>query len=301
MRRVFPILLSAALLTSLAGCPGGLPDKPTVPDKPDTSGVPDAPDSGGSAVDPDRCGNYASTNIGAKIKTFLKATVALDKAVSDAENHVKLACTDMGKALEMSDDKLKGDTRKVCNAVSEKIKADLKASLKAEAALDITYKPAECVVDASLVAGAQARCEGSGSTGTGGTSGSGACESSAQVEAALAVKCTPAELTIGYKAEVAVDKDKLERAVNALRVGLPKIANVYARLVVIKKAALAWADSAAGLVKAGRSILSDIGDQVLCVSGQLALAADAAAGIVGSIDVSVEVSVEVSGSAGASM
>ena len=111
MRRVFPVLVSAALLASLAACPGGLPDKPTVPDGPDTSGVPDAPDSGGSAVDANRCGNYASTNIGAKIKTFLKATVALDKAVSDAENHVKLACVDMGKELSMGDAALKGGMR----------------------------------------------------------------------------------------------------------------------------------------------------------------------------------------------
>jgi len=301
MRRVFPALASAALLFALTGCPGGLPDKPSVPDKPDTPDTPDVPDRGGDHVDPNGCGNYATTNIGKKIQAFLKATVALDKAVSDAENHVKLACVDMGKEIGMSADALKGDTKKVCSAVVEKVKANLKAGIKAEAKLDITYKPAECTVDASVQARAEAACAGSGSTGTGGTEASGACSSSAQVEAALAVNCTPAEVTIDYGADVVVDEAKLTSAVTALRVGLPKILNVYGRVVTIKKAAVAWSKAAADLVQAGRSILSDLGDQVLCVSGQLAMALDMVGDIMGSIDISVSVSVEVSASAGASI
>jgi len=295
MRRA---LLRLALLTAVVGCGGSLKDykDKDIPDKPDT------PETGHkSSVDPNDCGNYASTNIGKKIQLFLKATNALDKAVSDAENHVKLACIDMGKALEMSDGDLKGNTEKVCNGVAAKLEATLKASVKANASLDIEYKPAVCTIDASVQARAQSQCSGSASTGTGGSSSEGACSSSAEVEAALVAQCTPAELTVSGGAEIAVDAAKLEMAVNAIEIGLPKILDVYGRMVVIKKAAEAWGKAAAALVKSAGKILDDVGDQVLCVSGQIAAALDMVGEVMGSVEITVSVSVEVSGSAGASI
>lgn len=295
MRRMLPVFLGLGLLTALTACPGGVPKGPDTPD------VPDRPGGGGGEVNPNGCGGYASTDIGAKIQSFLKATVALDKAISDAENHVKLACVDMGKAMKMSGGALEGDTKTVCSGVAKELEGNLEAGIKAEAELAIEYKPAVCTVDASAQASAQAECAGSGTAGTGGSSGSGACEGAAVVEASLEMTCTPAELDVSYGAEVVVDKAKLEMAVAAIKVGLPKLANVYARVKVLEKAAVTWSESAAALVEAGRSILSDVGDQVLCVSGQLAAAADMAAGMMGSVEVSVSVSVEVSGSAGASM
>ncbi len=298
MRRA---LISLGLLTVLASCGGALKDykDKDIPDKPDT---PDTPDTGRTDhVDANACGNYASTNIGKQIKAFLKATNALDKAVHDAENHVKLACIDMGKELEMSDGDLKGDTKKVCNAVATKLDATLKASVKAEAKLEIEYKPAVCTIDASVQARAQAACGGSASTGTGGSSGDGACASSAEVEASLVAKCTPAELKVSGAAGIAVDEAKLAMAVKAIEVGLPKILDVYGRMVVIKKAAVAWVAAAKALAGAGRTILSDIDDQLLCVSGQIAAALDMVGSVMGSIEITVTVSVEVSGSAGAAI
>ena len=297
MRRA---LLSLGLITVLAGCGGalgkGIPDKP---DKPDT---PDVPDTGRTDnVDPNACGNYATTNIGKKIKAFLTTAKALDKAVTEAENHVKLACVAMGKELKMSDGDLEGDTEKVCNAVATKLDATLKAAVKAEAKLEIEYKPAVCTIDASVQARAEAACAGSGSTGTGGSSGSGGCAGTAEVEAALVAKCTPAELKVSGGAGIAVDEAKLAMAIKAIEVGLPKILDVYGRLQVIAKAGGAFAKASVELVQAGRTILDDVGDQILCVSGQIIAAADLITEVMGSVEITVTVSVEVSGSAGASI
>lgn len=295
MRRA---LLSLGLITILASCGGGLKDykDKDIPDKPDT---PDVPDTGGGGVNPNGCGNYATTNIGKKIKAFLEASVALDKAVSDLENHVKLACEAMGKELKMGD--LSGDTEKVCKAVAAKLDATLKAAVKAEAKLDIEYKPAVCTVDASVEARAEAECAGSGSTGTGGSQAEGACAGSAKVEAAIEAKCEPAELTVNAGADIAVDEAKLEMAVKAIEVGFPKLLDVYGRLKVLGVAADGFVTASADLVKAGKSILDDVGDQILCVSGQIVAAADLVAHAAASVNVSISVSVEVSASGGASI
>jgi hypothetical protein len=250
-------------------------------------------------VNPGACKGYDTKDIGKKIKAFLKATVALDKAVAESQTSLLDTCKAMGSAMDMSD--LSGDVAVVCDAVSKELEANLQGGVKANAKLDIEYKPAVCTVDASVSASAQAQCSGSGTAGTGGNAAEGACESSAKVEAALVAKCEPAELTVNSSAEITLDQAKLDKAVAAIKVGVPKLGMIHAKMVVLAEAAGAWSRSAGSLVKAGRSLLSDLGDQVLCVSAQLGAAADAAARITGSISVQVEVSVQVSGSAGASM
>jgi len=289
MCRIAPVLLAVGLFT-VAGCPGGLPSKPDVPDRP----------GGGGSVDPDSCGDYIETDIGKRVHAFLKATVTLDKAVRDAENYVKDTCVMMGEKLAMSG--LEGDTQKVCSAVAKELEAQLKLGVKAKAKLDIEYKPAVCTVDASVVASAQAECAGSAKAGTGGSASEGACASSAQVEAAVNVECTPAELTVDAGASIALDKAALERAVAAIEVGVPRLLLIHAKMTgPVMVAAKAWAKAAESLVSSADKLLTDVGDQVLCVSAQLAAALDMVGQITGSIEISVSVSVEVSGSAGAAI
>ncbi len=290
MRCFAPLALSALLL-STAGCPGGLPSKPDVPD---------VPGGGSGGLDPSACGSYASTDIGKKVKAFLEATMALDKAVKESQDYVLETCKLMGAELGMSD--LDGDTQKVCSAVAAELKASIQAGVKAEASLEIEYKPAVCTIDASAQARAEAQCGGSATAGTGGNAADGACQSSAMVEASLVAKCEPAEVNVSGGADIALDTAKMEAAIKAMKVGLPRLALVHAKMTgPIAKASVEWAASAKALSKAGRDLLSDVGDQVMCVSGQIAAAANMVSRITGSIEIQVEVSVEVSGSAGASL
>jgi hypothetical protein len=291
MRRPLTCLFALPLLLGLS-CAGALPGK--VPDRPDApGGLP----GGSDGVDPNACGGYSTTNVGRKIKTFLEATVRLDKAITDAENYVRDTCALMGKELAMDAGELKADTKTVCNRVSAQLKAHLQAGLKAKAELDIDYKPAVCTVDASVGARVRGECEGSASTGSGASS---SCEGAAVVEASLEARCEPAELTVTAGADVTLDKEKLGRAVKAIEAGVPRLLLIHAKLVgPVTAAVKGWGKAAGDLVAAGRSILSDVGDQVLCVSGQLAAAVDMLAHMEASVSVSIEVSVEVSGSAGA--
>lgn len=153
MRRVTAGLVGSALLAVLAqsGCPGGA-SVPGIPGK----------GTGGKtgSVDPDSCGNYAASEAGAKLKSFLEATVTLNEAVLELEAEVKNPCVSMAEKLGVS---AEGDTRAVCNAVADGIKANLRAGLKGKASLTIDYKPAVCTVDADLAVDAAAKCEASAS------------------------------------------------------------------------------------------------------------------------------------------
>jgi hypothetical protein len=74
----------------------------------------------------------------------------------------------------MSDAQLGGNTKAVCHAVAEEIKASMKVSLKAGARLTIDYKPAECHVNVDVGASASAECEAHGNADAGVTC-SGTC------------------------------------------------------------------------------------------------------------------------------
>ena len=152
MRRVTAGLVGSALLAVLAlnGCPGG-------------AGVPGVPGTGGgkaSSVDPDSCGNYAASEAGAKLKAFLEATVTLNEAVLEMEGEIKTSCGSMAEKLGVS---AEGDTKSVCNAVADGIKANLKAGIKGKAQLTVDYKPAVCTVNADVAVDAAAKCEASAS------------------------------------------------------------------------------------------------------------------------------------------
>lgn len=154
---------------------------------------------GKSKVDPNSCGNYAVSDVGRKLHGFLEATAALDVEATRVESVVKESCVIMGRELKMPESDLSGSTDAVCNKVIEYLKGSLSANFKADAKLDIQYKPAVCTVNADVAASAAAQCEakaeadigvtcngtcngtcdgqcsGSGTAGTGGSSGSGNC------------------------------------------------------------------------------------------------------------------------------
>lgn len=151
MRRTTAGLIGSALLAVLVlnGCPGG-------------GGVPGIPGKGGkaSSVDPNTCGNYAASEAGAKLKAFLEATVTLNEAVISMEGEIKTSCAGMAEKLGVSTE---GDTRSVCNAVADAIRANLKAGIKGKAELKVDYKPAVCRVNADVAVDAAAKCEASAS------------------------------------------------------------------------------------------------------------------------------------------
>lgn len=147
--RTVPLFATAIALAALAstGCPGsGLPGESSVPGRDKRAGT----------VDPNTCGSYASTDLGAKLKGFLEATVQLNDVVLETEAEVKATCAGMAAELGIADT---GDTAAVCNAVVEEIQNNLSVGLKAGASLTVDYKPAECTVNVDAAASAAAQCE----------------------------------------------------------------------------------------------------------------------------------------------
>lgn len=290
-------LLLASALVALAivpGCKkvpggGGLPNRPNVP-----GGL------GGASgeVDPNTCGNYAAQDAGRKLKAFLQATKDLEATTAETVKVVKESCLMMGHELGMSGADLGGETKDICAKVVTAYQDNLKVSLKANAKLKITYKPAVCKIDVSVQAKAQAECEGSAKAGTGGNSGSGQCAAAAAVNASASMTCTEAELTIDADAKLTVDKSKLDMTLKALRVGLPKLLSIKARLEPIQAAVKVWVKTAAELKDMGPKFAQSFSDQALCISGQIAAAANAATHIEANVSVSVSVTASASATAG---
>lgn len=171
-----------AAVVALTACPGG-----KIPGR----------SSGG--VDPNTCGNYAASDAGRKLKAFLEATVRVDQESQRLVNIVGESCAIMGRELGMAGSELEGQPKDVCARVYGRLNDDLKVSIKADAKLNVVYKPAVCTLNLEAQASATAQCEakaeadikmtcsgvchgtcdgtcsGSGSAGTGGSGGSGEC------------------------------------------------------------------------------------------------------------------------------
>jgi hypothetical protein len=267
-----------------------MPDKPNVP-----GGL------GGASgeVDPNTCGNYASEDMGAKFKAFLQATKDLEVATTETAKIVKQSCVMMGQELGMPEGDISGDdTNGICAKVITAYQNNLKVSMKAGAKLKIKYTPAKCTVEASASASAAAGCAGGASAGTGGSSGGGSCKAAGAVNASINAKCTEPELTLDFDAKVVVDKSKLEMTLKAMRDGLPKLLSVAARIKPIKDAVEVWAQALAELKDMGPKFVNSFKDQAMCISGQLAAAANASTHIQANVSVSVSVSASASGSVG---
>lgn len=190
------------------------------------------------------------------------------------------------------------DTNAICAKVFETYKDNLKVSLKAGAKLKIKYTPAKCTVDANASAAAGGACAGGASAGTGGSSGGGECKAAAAVNASIHAECTEPQLTIDADAKVVVDKSKLEMTLKAARDGLPKLLSISARIKPIEEAVNVWAKTAADLKDMGPKFAQSFKDQAMCVTGQIAAAANAATHIHAEVSVSVQVSASASGSVG---
>lgn len=144
-------------------------------------------------------------------------------------------------------------------------------------------------------------CEGScrgGCDGTADVNASAECRAQAEVNASVDMQCTEPEFTAEFEASAIVDASKAEKALNAIRVGFPKIFAVKARLKPLQAATKTWAKTAGDLAAAGRDLASSFQDQALCITGQIKAAFDAVARVNVSIEVSVEVSASASGTAG---
>ena len=95
-----------------------------------------------------------------------------------------------------------------------------------------------------------------------------------------------------------VDASKAEKALAAMRAGLPQIFSASARLKPLRAATETWAKTAGDLAGSARDLAGSFGDQALCITGQIKAAFDAVAQVRVNVEVSVEVSASASGSAG---
>lgn len=295
--RVSSYFLATALVAGACShLPGGGKGVPSTPS------VPSAPGGLGGAsgeVDPNTCGNYAAVDAGMKLKAFLQATKDLQTTTVETAKIVKQSCIMMGQEMNMSPGDLGGDdTNAICAKVFQTYKDNLKVSMKAGAKLKIVYKPAVCKVEANASANAGAGCAGSATAGTGGSGGAGECKAAAAVNASIHAECTEPQLTMDFDAKVVVDKSKLEMTLKAARDGLPKLLSVAARMKPIEEAVNVWAKTAADLKDMGPKFAQSFKDQAMCITGQIAAAANAATNIHANVSVSVQVSASASGSVG---
>lgn len=139
MKNTKTTLLIGALAI-LTGCPPPSPNQP----------------QGGSSVDPKACGQLPANDVSRKIIAFLEATVVLNREVKELDAQTKQLCVDMGKELGIS---VSGDTKTICDKVSQEIKGNLNKSLKPGATLVTKHKPSVCRVDLDAAAKVQAECE----------------------------------------------------------------------------------------------------------------------------------------------
>jgi len=295
--RVSSYFLATALVAGACShLPGGGKSVPSTPS------VPSAPGGLGGAsgeVDPNTCGNYAASDAGAKLKAFLQATKDLQTTTVETAKVVKQSCIMMGQEMQMPAADLGGDDTSAISAkVFQTYKDNLKVSMKAGAKLKIVYKPAVCKVDASASANAGAGCAGSATAGTGGSGGAGECKAAAAVNASVHAECTEPQLTMDFDAKVVVDKSKLEMTLKAARDGLPKLLSISARIKPLEEAVNVWAKTAADLKDMGPKFAQSFKDQAMCITGQIAAAANAATHIHAEVSVSVQVSASASGSVG---
>lgn len=213
-----------------------------------------------------------------------------------------------------------------------KSKAALKVKYKpavCKVNVDVQAKAAaECEGKASADVGAtcsgvcHGKCDGTcaGKAGTGGSGGqcdgeckgtchgdceghadvkaSAQCKASASVKANADVQCTEPDLDISFDAKLVVDKSKAEATLKALKAGLPKLLSVKARIAPLKYAVESWVFAAKELKDMGPKFANSFKDQALCISGQIAAAANMIGHIEANVSVSVSVSAQASGSVG---
>jgi hypothetical protein len=142
------------------------------------------------------------------------------------------------------------------------------------------------------------RCTG-GCDGYANVEASAECKASAEIRANLRTVCTEPKVEIVRENVTIVDDSKFQRAVAAIEAGLPPILRAGKRLEIAGKALAQWVTTGASLVRASGDLVAQLGEQSLCVGGQLAAVIAATANIQARFSVSIEVSAKVTASAGA--
>ena len=95
-----------------------------------------------------------------------------------------------------------------------------------------------------------------------------------------------------------VDATRLNRAIAAIKIGMPALLKAAAKAKIVAKAVVHWSKTAVTLAGASGRLFKDLGARGVCVGIQLAAAVAASAKISARIDVSIQVSAKVSASAG---
>jgi modification target Cys-rich repeat protein len=199
--------------------------------------------------------------------------------------------------------------------------ADVAAKCEGKASADVG---ATCSGVCNGKCDGQCSGSGAGKAGTGGTAGgasgechgeckgtckgdceghadvkaSGQCKAKAQADASASMKCTEAEFSVALDAKLVVDKSKADMTIKAMQAGFPKLLSLNARLRPLQAAVRSTVAAAAELKDMGPTFAQSFKDQAMCISGQIAAAANAATSIEANVSVSVEVSASASASAG---
>lgn len=144
----------------------------------------------------------------------------------------------------------------------------------------------------------QGSCTGS-CQGSGSVTASAECKASAEVRASIRTTCTEPEVEVVTENVTVVDASRLQRAIQAIEVGMPVLLKSAAKAKIVAKAFVIWSKTAVSLAGASGRLFKDLGARGVCVGIQLAAAVAASANISARIDVSIQVSAKVSASAGA--
>jgi hypothetical protein len=126
------------------------------------------------------------------------------------------------------------------------------------------------------------------------------CKASAEVRATLNTTCTEPRVEIVEQDVTIIDDSKFQKAMAAIRVGMPTILRVGKKAELVARAAVLWGKTLGGLVRSTGELIADLGERTLCVGGQFAASIAALAQIEARFSVSIEVSASISASAGAS-
>lgn len=292
---------------------------------------------GTSSINPGACGTINTTAVGRKLHAFLVASAELDRSSMELEGTVHDACARMAADLGTSP---VGSTQELCSRVAADLQANLQVSVKTEKRLVTRHTPPVCRTSLDVTAGFVAECEASAAadvnvqcngrcdgTCSGGCStalvggqcagtcsgrcsgscdgyanvdASAECKASGQVRATTRTECTEPKVEVVQQDVTVVDASKFDMAMAAIGHGLPVLLTAQRRAELAAHALGQWVSTGASLAASAGDLVGQIGEQGMCVAGQLAAVVAASANIQARFSVSLEVTAQVSASAGAS-
>ncbi|MCA9677970.1 MAG: hypothetical protein KC464_23295 [Myxococcales bacterium] len=328
LNRTLLAVLLTALVGTLAGCPGGpgIPGRGGSKVDPNTCGNYAATDAGRKLkafLEATVTLQDAVKGVEVEVKTGCDA-MATELGMGEQKGSTKEVCDKVIAQLKedlhagiTAEAHLNVDYKPAVCTVDVQAAASFAAQCEAKAEADVSVT-CEGTCSGTCNGACDGTCSGDNSGGecngqcdgqcngscSGGCEGeahvdaSAECKAKAEVSASAKVECTPAELNVDADASVVVDKPRYDRAIAAIKAGLPKILTVQAKLKPLGAAVKTWVKTAQDLGAAGKDLASSFKDQALCISGQISAAVAAVANIQASVDVSVEVSVSASASAG---